>query len=82
MSQKLYSSQLVCAVCAELDFIQRAVSVEVIRQCVGVIRQCVEVSRQWLELRRLLVDDEGRRERERESEESIYIQKKSGGEPH
>ena len=49
--------------------------VKVIRQCVGVSRQ------QWLELRRL-VDDDGRRERERESEESIYIQKKSGGKPH
>ena len=44
---------------------------------VEVFRQCVGVSRQWLELRRL-VDDDGRRERERESEESIYIQKKSG----
>ena len=49
---------------------------------VQVIRQCVEVSRQWLELRRLLVDHEGRRERERECEESIYIQKESGGKTH
>ena len=31
---------------------------------------------------RCLVDDDGKRERERESEEPIYIQKKSGREPH
>ena len=51
---------------------------ERVQERVEVFRQCVGVSRQWLELRRL-VDDDGRRERERESEESIYIQKKSGG---